>query len=163
MAENYTYYFSDPDSADKKMHCLAINLPVDLTGNLPWHWHTKKPDESLKDPVWSVQANDFVENDKNSQAAILAEAQEKIDKLDQTQKTFDQDVQSVKEAQTAASQQQTMVLQQSVGLAKTINGLAKAQQANTQMMSAMQKLLLNIQQKVNAGSTTTDNKTGGNK
>lgn len=153
MADNYTYYFSDPDSADKKMHCLVINLPVDLSGNLPWHWHTKKPDESLKDPVWSVKLGDFVENDKDSQAAILAEAQEKINALDQAKQSLDSDIKQVQ-----ATEQQSAA--QSLALTKGLQQVMQTQQTTNKLIGSMQTIMLGLKNQL---ETSKDAQQGGNK
>lgn len=166
----YIYYYSDPDEGDKLLHHLPIPSYIDLSdyiaqGKLWKVYNIGAPDKSLVDPVVDIKgtAPHWVENDKNAQTEVLAEAQEKINDLDQAKQALDQDVKEVKQAQASASQQQSMALQQSLGLAKTINGLTKAQQANTQMMTTMQKLLLDIQKKISTGSTASDDKTGGNK
>ena len=43
----YVYYFSDPDATDQKLRFHEIYTDVEFD-ELPWHVHTEKPDESLK-------------------------------------------------------------------------------------------------------------------
>lgn len=76
----YVYYYSDPNAATKELrfHEIYADIPFN---KLPWHVHTEKPDEGLQDPVWDNQINGWVENSKNGQAQILAEAQTKIENL----------------------------------------------------------------------------------
>lgn len=85
----YVYYFSDPDATDQKLRFHEIYTDVEFD-ELPWHVHTEKPDESLKDPVWDINTNGWVENSKDGQAQILAEAQAKIVELDKAKEQLEQ-------------------------------------------------------------------------
>lgn len=77
-----TYYYSDPTSADVNMHHLVIQSILKLDGDLPWRWHTEKPDESMVDPVWSNEKNCWIENDPNSKAQLIADLQKKVEAQD---------------------------------------------------------------------------------
>lgn len=101
-----TYYFSDPDSANAEMHHVVITLPYELP-ELPWRWHTEKPDDSLKDPVWDLKVNGWVENSKDGQAQILAEAQAKIVELDKAKEQLEQI--------NSANAQQTQMITKQLG------------------------------------------------
>lgn len=122
----YVYYFSDPDAATKDLRFHAIYTEVEFS-ELPWHVHTEKPDESLKDPVWSLEANGWVENSKDGQAQILAEAQAKIVELDKSKEQFDQI--------NNANARQTQMLTEQLG------NQAKQNQNLLQMMGQMQQTL----------------------
>ena len=60
MAENtgYVYYYSNSEKVDE--HCLEFVSPVELK-ELPWRMHKEKPDESLVDPVWSNDAQGWID------------------------------------------------------------------------------------------------------
>lgn len=76
------YYYSDPTSADVKLHHEEIQVPEKIEGTLPWRWHAEKPDESMVDPVWSNEKNGWVENDPNSKAQLIADLQKKVEAQD---------------------------------------------------------------------------------
>ena len=96
---------------------------------LPWHVHTEKPDESLKDPVWDINTNSWVENSKTGQAQILAEAQAKIIELDKAKEQLEQI--------NSANAQQTQMITKQLGnqmtmmkqMQQTLAILAKGSQA----------------------------------
>lgn len=85
----YVYYFSDPDAKDPLLRFHIIYSDVEFA-ELPWHVHTEKPDENLKSPVWSNDVNGWVEDSKDGQAEILAEAQAKIVELDKAKEQLEQ-------------------------------------------------------------------------
>lgn len=141
--KGFTYYFSDPDSANAEMHHLVIPLAFELP-ELPWHWHTEKPDESLKDPIWDVKTNGWVENSKDGQAAILQEATQKIEELDkksaeldQADDKFDQAMKTMQTAQQNNTEQNEM-------LTKGMAALMKSQKDNNKLMMSMQKVMENL-------------------
>ena len=141
--KGFTYYFSDPDSNRKELHCLVITLPFELA-ELPWHWHTEKPDESLKDPIWDLKTNGWVENSKDGQAAILQEATQKIEELDkksaqldQANNKFDQAMKTIQTAQQNNTEQNEM-------LTKGMAALMKSQKDNNKLMMSMQKVMENL-------------------
>lgn len=149
--KGFTYYFSDPDSANAEMHHVVIPLPYELP-ELPWHWHTEKPDESLKDPVWNLKTNGWVENSKDGQAAILQEATQKIaelDKknaeLDQKSVELDQANDKVDAAIKAMQQSQQMQTQQSLALTQGLQKVAEGQEQANKVMASMQQILVGMQ------------------
>ena len=167
--KGFTYYFSDPDSANAEMHHLVIPLAFELP-ELPWHWHTEKPDESLKDPIWDVKTNGWVENSKDGQAAILQEATQAIDalkakgeELDQANIKADQAIKTVQEVQKANTQQ-------SLALTQGLQNMAKSQEQTNKVMASMQQILLSLkagQDKATPVAPTNDqaqdkNENGGN-
>ena len=161
--KGFTYYFSDPDSANAEMHHVVITLPYELP-ELPWHWHIEKPDDSLKDPVWDLKVNGWVENSKDGQAAILQEATQKIaelDKknaeLDQKSVELDQANEKVDAAIKAMQQSQQMQTKQSLALTQGLQKVVEGQQQTAKVMASMQQILVGMkadQAKADATSTT---------
>lgn len=156
-----TYYFSDPDSANAEMHHVVITLPYELP-ELPWHWHTEKPDESLKDPVWDINTNGWVENSKDGQAAILQEATQKIAELDKSKEQLDQTAKTLQAGQQAGTAQ-------SLALTKSIKALTDGQANQNKVLQSMQALMLQMASQKQAtpaqpSTETTDTKqeNGGN-
>lgn len=135
--KGFTYYFSDPDSANAEMHHLVIPLAFELP-ELPWHWHTEKPDESLKDPIWDVKTNGWVENSKDGQAAILQEATQKLAELDKKSAELDQANDKVDQAVKAMQQVQAQSSQQNVALMKSFT---EQTQNTNKMLATMQQTL----------------------
>lgn len=135
--KGFTYYFSDPDSANAEMHHLVIPLAFELP-ELPWHWHTEKPDESLKDPIWDVKTNGWVENSKDGQAAILQEATQAIDALKAKGEELDQANDKVDQALKAMQQIQAQSSRQNVALMKSFT---EQTQNTNKMLAAMQQTL----------------------
>ena len=162
--KGFTYYFSDPDSANAEMHHVVITLPYELP-ELPWRWHTEKPDDSLKDPVWDLKTNGWVENSKDGQAQILAEAQAKIAELNKSKEQLDQTLKSVQENQSNGTAQ-------TLTLTKAIKALSEGQANQNKLLSSMQNLMLQLASgKATAPAVptqpttddkTTDNTNGGN-
>ena len=139
----YVYYFSDPDATDQLLRFHPIYTEVPFS-ELPWHVHTEKPDETLKDPVWDINTNSWVENSKTGQAQILAEAQMKIDALDKSKEQLNQ---TVKILQT----QQENGTTQNLAMTKAVKELKDGQADQNKLLASMQNLLLTI-----AGSQKTD-------
>lgn len=139
----YVYYFSDPDATDQLLRFHPIYTEVPFS-ELPWHVHTEKPDETLKDPVWDINTNSWVENSKTGQAQILAQAQMKIDALDKSKEQLNQ---NVKILQT----QQENGTTQNLALTKAVKELKDGQADQNKLLASMQNLLLTI-----AGSQKTD-------
>lgn len=159
--KGFTYYFSDPDSANAEMHHVVITLPYELP-ELPWRWHTEKPDDSLKDPVWDLKTNGWVENSKDGQAQILAEAQAKIVELDKSKEQLDQTVKTLQAGQQAGTAQ-------SLALTKSIKALTDGQANQNKVLQSMQALMLQMASQKQAtpaqpSTETTDTKqeNGGN-
>lgn len=153
----YVYYFSDPDATDQKLRFHEIYTDVEFD-ELPWHVHTEKPDESLKDPVWDINTNSWVENSKDGQAQILAEAQAKIAELNKSKEQLDQTLKSVQENQSNGTAQ-------TLTLTKAIKALSEGQANQNKLLASMQQLMLALTGNKQATSTeTTDTKqeTGGN-
>lgn len=146
--KGFIYYFSDPDSVNAEMHHLVIPLAFELP-ELPWHWHTEKPDESLKDPIWDVKTNGWVENSKDGQAAILQEATQAIDALKAKGEELDQANDKVDQAVKAMQQVQAQSSQQNVALMKSFT---EQTQNTNKMLAAMQQTLAMVV-KVNQQAT----------
>lgn len=138
-----TYYFSDPDSANAEMHHVVITLPYELP-ELPWHWHTEKPDDSLKDPVWDLKVNGWVENSKDGQAAILQEATQKIEELDKKNAALDQANDKFDKAMKTMQTAQQNNTEQNEMLTKGMAALMKSQKDNNKLMMSMQKVMENL-------------------
>lgn len=153
----HVYYFSDPDAKDPLLRFHIIYSGVEFA-ELPWHVHTEKPDESLKSPVWSNDVNGWVEDSKDGQAEILAQAQAKIEALDKSKAELDQ---TVKTLQT----QQEVGTAQDLTLTKSIKALSEGQANQNKLLASMQQLMLALTGNKQATSTeTTDTKqeNGGN-
>ena len=142
--KGFTYYFSDPDSANAEMHHVVIPLPYELP-ELPWHWHTEKPDESLKDPIWDLKTNGWVENSKDGQAAILQEATQKIEELDKKSTQLDQANDKFDQAMKAMQQSQQVQTQQSLALTQGLQKVAEGQEQANKVMASMQQILVGMQ------------------
>lgn len=141
--KGFTYYFSDPDSANAEMHHVVITLPYELP-ELPWRWHTEKPDDSLKDPVWDLKTNGWVENSKDGQAAILQEATQAIDALKAKGEELDQANDKVDAAIKAMQQSQQMRTQQSLALTQGLQKVVEGQQQTAKVMASMQQILVGM-------------------
>lgn len=156
--KGFTYYFSDPDSANAEMHHLVIPLAFELP-ELPWHWHTEKPDESLKDPIWDVKTNGWVENSKDGQAAILQEATQKIEELDKKSAALDQANDKFDQAMKAMQQSQQVQTQQSLALTQGLQKVAEGQEQANKVMASMQQILVGMQaDQAKAATPTGDTK-----
>lgn len=142
--KGFTYYFSDPDSANAEMHHVVITLPYELP-ELPWRWHTEKPDDSLKDPVWDLKTNGWVENSKDGQAAILQEATQKIEELDKKSAALDQANDKFDQAMKAMQQSQQVQTQQSLALTQGVQKVAEGQEQANKVMASMQQILVGMQ------------------
>ncbi|MBH9539006.1 hypothetical protein [Lactobacillus crispatus] len=155
--KGFTYYFSDPDSANAEMHHVVITLPYELP-ELPWHWHIEKPDDSLKDPVWDLKVNGWVENSKDGQAAILQEATKKLEELDKKSAELDQANDKVDQAIKSMQEVQAQSSKQNLALMKSFT---EQTQNTNQILGAMQKTLAMVTKAVgaNANNATPANPT----
>lgn len=149
--KGFTYYFSDPDSVNAEMHHVVITLPYELP-ELPWHWHIEKPDDSLKDPVWDLKVNGWVENSKDGQAAILQEATQKIEELDKKSAELDKKNAALDQANDkfdpamkAMQQSQQVQTQQSLALTQGLQKVAEGQEQANKVMASMQQILVGMQ------------------
>lgn len=149
--KGFTYYFSDPDSVNAEMHHVVITLPYELP-ELPWHWHIEKPDDSLKDPVWDLKVNGWVENSKDGQAAILQEATQKIEELDKKSAeldkknaALDQANDKFDQAMKAMQQSQQVQTQQFLALTQGLQKVAEGQEQANKVMASMQQILVGMQ------------------
>lgn len=142
----YVYYFSDPDAKDPLLRFHIIYSDVEFA-ELPWHVHTEKPDESLKSPVWSNDVNGWVEDSKDGQAEILAEAQAKIVELDKSKENLDQIVKTLQAGQQAGTAQ-------SLALTKSIKALTDGQANQNKVLQSMQALMLQMASQKQVVSTT---------
>ena len=140
----YVYYFSDPDAKDLLLRFHPIYTEVPFS-ELPWHVHTEKPDESLKDPVWSNDVNGWVEDSKDGQAEILAEAQAKIEALDKAKEQLDQI--------NSANAQQTQTITKQLGNQAEQN--KNIMTIMVQMQQALAILAKNSQSTSQNGAQTT--------
>ena len=151
----YVYYFSDPDAKDPLLRFHIIYSDVEFA-ELPWHVHTEKPDENLKSPVWSNDVNGWVEDSKDGQAEILAQAQAKIEALDKSKAELDQTVKTLQTQQEAGTAQD-------LALTKSIKALSEGQANQNKLLASMQTLMLQMASQKQATPTqpTTDNQATG--
>lgn len=157
----YVYYFSDSDAKDPLLRFHIIYSDVEFA-ELPWHVHTEKPDENLKSPVWSNDVNGWVEDSKDGQAEILAQAQAKIVELNKSKEQLDQTLKSVQDNQSNGTAQ-------TLALTKAIKALSEGQANQNKLLASMQNLMLQMASQKQATPTqpsteTTDTKqeNGGN-
>lgn len=148
-AEGYVYYFSDPDDVNPIMHHLAIPLAFKLP-SLPWHWHTEKPSEDLKDAIWDIKANGWVENSKDGQATILQEATQKLQELDKKSEELDQANTKIDDAVKAMQQVQAQSSQQSAAMMKSFT---EQSQSTNKMLATMQQTLAMVVKSVQGNAT----------
>ena len=139
----FVYYYSDPDESDQLLHHLPIPSFIDLSQQIMagklWHiYNIPAPADGMEDPVVDVRTNTWVENSKNAQTKVLAEAQAKIEELDQKSEQLDQANDKVDQAVKAMQQVQAQSSQQNVALMKSFT----EQTQNTyKMLATMQQTL----------------------
>lgn len=145
------YYYSDPNGATRNLrfHPIYSEIPFD---ELPWHVHSEKPDESLKNPVWSNAKNVWVEDIQTGKDEILQEAQDKIEALDKSKAELDSTVKSLQAQQEAGTAQ-------SLALTKSIKALSDSQASSNKVMASMQQILLKVSAQLDAGNKTADKST----
>lgn len=136
MTENLNvYYYSDPDGSTKDLRCHAIYTEIPFS-ELPWHVHTEKPDESLQDPVWSLEANGWVESSKDNQGALIAKQAEVIENL---QKTSAEKDQAITELQRTLQQSSFATGQLSAQFNQFGSSVTKALQEVTTAVNELKK------------------------
>lgn len=139
----YIYYYSDPDETNPLLHHLPIPSFIDLSdfikqGKLWKVYNIEAPDKSMEDPVVDLKTNTWVENSKNAQTKVLAEAQAKIEELNQKSEQLDKANDKVDQAVKAMQQVQAQSSQQNVALMKNFTQQTK----NTnKMLATMQQTL----------------------
>lgn len=143
MTENLNvYYYSDPDGSTKDLRCHAIYTEIPFS-DLPWHVHTEKPDESLQDPVWSLEANGWVESSKDNQGAMLAKQAEQVDKLikanEQLQADSDSKDKTITELQRTLQQSSFATGQLSAQFNQFGSSVTKALQEVTTAVNELKK------------------------
>lgn len=137
----YVYYYSDPDGATKEDRCHTVftEVPFDV---VPWRMHKEAPADSLEDPVWDDNLNNglgaWKENSGNAQGQILAQAQAKIDELNEKSEALDQANIKVDEAVKTIQQVQAQSSQQNVALMKKFT---EQTQGTNKMLATMQQTL----------------------
>ncbi|MEK3556078.1 hypothetical protein [Lactobacillus crispatus] len=152
-------YLSDPDNADPVWHHKVI--PVfgnEASVALPWQVHAERPSDSFKDPVWTVGATDWSENDKNNQAVILQETTQKLAELDKKSAELDKANDKVDQALRDMQEVQAQSSKQNLALMKSFT---KQTQNTNQILGAMQKTLAMVTKAVgaNANNATPANPT----
>ena len=171
----FIYYYSDPDEAETLLHHLPIPSFIDLSQQIAagklWHiYNIPAPSKDMEDPIVDVRTNSWVENSKNAQTKVLAEATQAIDalkakgeELDQANIKADQAIKTVQEVQKANTQQ-------SLALTQGLQNMAKSQEQTNKVMASMQQILLSLkagQDKATPVAPTNDqaqdkNENGGN-
>lgn len=136
------YYYSDPNGATRNLrfHPIYSEIPFN---ELPWHVHSEKPSEDLKNPVWSNDKNVWVEDIQTGKDEILQEAQDKIEALDTSKAELDSTVKSLQAQQEAGTAQ-------SLALTKSIKALADGQASTNKVMASMQQILLKVSAQLDA-------------
>ena len=139
----FIYYYSDPNEADQLLHHLPIPSFIDLSQQIAagklWHiYNIPAPDKDMEDPVIDVRTNTWVENSKNAQTKVLAEAQAKIKELDQKSAQLDQANDKVDQAVKTMQQVQAQSSQQNVALMKSFT---QQTQNTNKMLATMQQTL----------------------
>ena len=139
----FIYYYSDPDEADQLLHHLPIPSFIDLSQQIAagklWHiYNIPAPDKDMEDPVIDVRTNTWVENSKNAQTKVLAEAQAKIEELNQKSEQLDKANDKVDQAVKTMQQVQAQSSQQNVALMKSFT---QQTQNTNKMLATMQQTL----------------------
>ena len=139
----FIYYYSDPDEADQLLHHLPIPSFIDLSQQIAagklWHiYNIPAPADGMEDPVVDVRTNTWVENSKNAQTKVLAEATQKIAELDKKSDELDQANDKVDPPVKTMQQVQAQSSQQNVALMKSFT--AQTQNTN-KMLATMQQTL----------------------
>lgn len=139
----FIYYYSDPDEADQLLHHLPIPSFIDLSQQIMagklWHiYNIPAPADGMEDPIVDVRTNTWVENSKNAQTKVLAEAQAKIEELDQKSEQLDKANDKVDQAVKTMQQVQAQSSQQNVALMKSFT---EQTQNTNKMLAAMQQTL----------------------
>lgn len=145
----FIYYYSDPDEAETLLHHLPIPSFIDLSQQIAagklWHiYNIPAPSKDMEDPIVDVRTNAWVENSKNAQTKVLAEATQAIDdlkakgeELDQANAKVDQAMKTIQTAQQNNTEQNEM-------LTKGMAALMKSQKDNNKLMMSMQKVMENL-------------------
>ena len=130
------YYYSDPNGATRNLrfHPIYSEIPFN---ELPWHVHSEKPSEDLKNPVWSNDKNIWVEDIQTGKDEILQAAQDKIEALDKSKAELDQTVKTLQTQQEAGTAQD-------LALTKSIKELSEGQANQNKLLASMQNLMLTI-------------------
>lgn len=140
------YYYSDPNGATRNLrfHPIYSEIPFD---ELPWHVHSEKPAEDLKNPVWSNDKNVWVEDIQTGKDEILQQAQDKIEALDKSKGELDSTIKSLQAQQEAGTAQ-------SLALTKSIKALSDSQASSNKVMASMQQILLKVSAQLDADNKT---------
>lgn len=151
----YVYYYSDPDETNPLLHHLPIPSFIDLSdlikqGKLWKIYDIPAPDNSMEDPVVDVRTNTWVENSKNAQTKVLAEAQAKIEELNQKSEQLDKANDKVDQAVKTMQQVQLQNTQQNAAMMKSFT--AQTQNTNKLLASMQQTLALVV--KANQANAT---------
>ena len=142
-AAPYVYYYSDPDETNPLLHHLPIPSFIDLSdlikqGKLWKIYDIPAPDNSMEDPVIDLKTNSWVENGKNAQTKILAQATQAIDSLKAKGEELDQAHSEVDQAVKAMQQVQAQSSQQIVAMMKSFT---EQTQNTNKMLATMQQTL----------------------
>ena len=176
----YIYYYSDPDETNPLLHHLPIPSFIDLSdfikqGKLWKVYNIEAPDKSMGDPVVDLKTNTWVENGKNAQTQVIAEATQKIaeldkksDELDQKNDQFDQVVKQMQQVQAQSSQQNVALMKSFTEQTQNTNKMLATLQQTLAMVVKQQNTTAPAQPKADASAdqpqATTDTKqeNGGN-
>ena len=145
----FIYYYSDPDESDQLLHHLPIPSFIDLSQQIAagklWHiYNIPAPDKDMEDPVIDVRTNTWVENSKNAQTKVLAEAQAKSEELDQKSEQLDQANDKVDQAVKTMQLVQAQSSQQNVALMKSFT--EQTQNTNKMLATLQQTLAMVVKQ-----------------
>ncbi|WP_201738258.1 hypothetical protein [Lactobacillus sp. HT06-2] len=148
----FIYYYSDPDETDTLLHHCPIPSFIDLSqqiaaGKLWKIYNVPAPSADMEDPVIDVATHKWVENGKNAQTKVLAEAQQKIEALDKKSAELDQKSQELDQANAKVDQAvktmqqiQTQSSQQNVALMKSFT--TQTQSTNKMLVTMQQTLAM---------------------
>lgn len=124
----HVYYFSDPNATTREGRFHEFITDTELPEPLPWHFHTDKPDESLKAPVWSEIENKWINDDQSTIPAIVANLSANVEQLKEDH-----------ESSVKANDKVTTSLE----------AVQKGQAQQTQMMSQIMAVLSTMQSETN--------------
>lgn len=145
----FIYYYSDPDEAETLLHHLPIPSFIDLSQQIAagklWHiYNIPAPSKDMEDPIVDVRTNSWVENSKNAQTKVLAEATQAIADLKAKGEELDQANDKVDAAIKAMQQSQQMQTQQSLALTQGLQKVVEGQQQTAKVMTSMQQILVGM-------------------
>lgn len=106
-------YYSDPDTVEKIWHHKVVpTFNHEEKELLPYMLHAKRPSDDLKDGIWSVSSQDWVENSKDGQAELIAKQNKQIQSLTANNQEKQEQIDKLQESISQSSQTTSQLAQQ---------------------------------------------------